>query len=97
MTPCPKCGSEIEIAELLDFTQMDLDDIALYNPYSDPCNYVEVIRITVKCGTCRKALWVNFHKPSFVFDGVADMSKMKEVAKNMFAEKMNDEIESHKV
>lgn len=88
---CPKCGNEIEIAELLDFTQMTLDDIALYNPYSDPRNYVEVVRITVKCGTCHKGLWLNFHKPSFKGDNCVDT--MKELAKDLFAEKMKESEE----
>ena len=90
MVKCPICGSEIEIAE-----EMDYGDYISRNPTLDAFlfdkpKYREVYHITARCAKCRKAMWLNFHKPSF-----PDIDKMRELAKELFAEKMKESEEDN--
>ena len=87
---CPICGSEIEIAEEMDYEELISRDSSLEAFLFDKPRWKEVYHITTRCAKCRKAMWLNFHKPSF-----PDMDKMRELAKELFAEKMKESEEDN--
>lgn len=87
---CPKCGSEIEIAEEMDYEDYISRNPALDAFMFDKPKYREVYHITTRCAKCRKAMWLNFHKPSF-----PDMDAMRKLAKELFAEKMKESEEDN--
>jgi hypothetical protein len=88
MVKCPICGSEIEIAEVIDYDEMEEKsfDVAMY--LSEYPQLRHCVRITTRCCTCHKGYWLTFHKPSF-----PDMETMRELAKELFAEKMKESEE----
>ena len=71
---CPICGSEIEIADVLDFDnprkdQFEAVGYLMENKYH---LYHGCVRFILKCGTCKKGLCLNINKNAFN----NDMDKM---------------------
>ena len=89
MVACPICGSEIEIAEEMDYEEWISRDNGLQSFLFDKPPK-DVYHITTRCAKCRKAMWLNFHKPAF-----PDMDAMRELAKELFAEKMKESEEDN--
>ena len=88
MVKCPKCGNEIEIAEVVDYE----NDPRAFPYVTDHPYMADCIRITPCCETCRKSLWVNIQKGAFP---EKDLNALQELAKELFAEKMKESEEDN--